>query len=77
MAATAALSAPPSAISRPAARTRGSSPHRGEPVLAREIGAVRDLVRLSAGDVVLRSYPTVWAAVDELTKGGEDGPGDR
>jgi high affinity sulfate transporter 1 len=37
-----------------------------ELVLARDIGVVRDLVRLH-GDSALRSFPTVQAAVDELT----------
>ncbi len=36
--------------------------------LARDIAAVRDLVRLQESDVALRSYPSVQAAVDELTK---------
>ena len=39
-------------------------------VLARDIAAVRDLVRLGETQGALRSYPTVQAAVDELTKTG-------
>jgi high affinity sulfate transporter 1 len=46
-------------------------------VLARDIGAVRDLVRVGADEGALRSYPTVQAAVDDLTKGAIGGPGDR
>ena len=42
-----------------------------ELVLARDIAAVRDLVRLREGETVLRSFPTVQAAVDELTPRGQ------
>ncbi len=38
-----------------------------ELVLARDIGAVRDLVETGGQERVLRSYPTVQAAVDELS----------
>jgi SulP family sulfate permease len=38
-----------------------------ELVLARDVGVVRDLVRLQEGDGALRSFPTVQAAVDALT----------
>ena len=38
-----------------------------ELVLARDIGAVRDLVEAGGEERVLRSYPTVQAAVDELS----------
>ena len=41
-----------------------------ELVIARDIAAVRDLVRLQETPGALRSYPTVQAAVDELTKQG-------
>lgn len=41
-----------------------------ELVLARDAGAIRDLVALREGeDGPLRNYPTVQTAVDELTKG--------
>lgn len=41
-----------------------------ELVLARDAGAIRDLVALREGeDGPLRKYPTVQTAVDELTKG--------
>jgi sulfate permease, SulP family len=36
-------------------------------VLARDLGVVRDLVSLHPGERVLASYPTVQAAVDDLT----------
>jgi high affinity sulfate transporter 1 len=48
-----------------------------ELVLARDVGAVRDLVRLRESERPLTRYPTVQAAVDDLTKGGPAGPGDR
>ena len=38
-----------------------------ELVLARDVGAVRDLVEAGGEERVLRSYPTVQAAVDELS----------
>ncbi len=38
-----------------------------ELVLARDIAAVRDLVHLREGEARLRSFPTVQAAIDELT----------
>ncbi|MGH3137416.1 MAG: sodium-independent anion transporter [Gaiellaceae bacterium] len=38
-------------------------------VLARDVGAVRDLVRVGAGETALAMYPTVRAAVDALQKG--------
>jgi hypothetical protein len=40
-----------------------------ELVLARDVGRVRDLVRLGEGDSPLRIYPTVRAAVDALQAG--------
>ena len=48
-----------------------------ELVLARDIGAIRDLVNVGGDERALRSYLTVQAAVDDLTKGAIDGPGDR
>ena len=48
-----------------------------ELVLARDIGAVRDLVRVGTDEGALRSYPTVQTAVDDLTKGAAGGSGDR
>ncbi len=44
-----------------------------ELVLARDIGEVRDLVRLGEGEVALRRFATVQDAVDALTRGGGDG----
>jgi SulP family sulfate permease len=41
-----------------------------ELVLARDVGDVRDLVRLGEAEGALRSYPTVQEAVDELSKRG-------
>lgn len=41
-----------------------------ELVLARDVGRVRDLVRLGEGDSPLRTYPTVRAAVAALEKEG-------
>ena len=35
-------------------------------VLARDVGTVRELVRLGAGAIPLRTFPTVRAAVDAL-----------
>jgi high affinity sulfate transporter 1 len=46
-------------------------------VLARDIGAIRDLVKVGADEQALRSYPTVQEAVDDLGKGRRDGSGDR
>ncbi len=40
-----------------------------ELVLARDVGVVRELVRLGAGDTPLRTYPTVRAAVEALLRG--------
>ena len=40
-----------------------------ELALARDIAAVRDLVRLQETEGALRSYPSVQAAVDDLTQG--------
>jgi MFS superfamily sulfate permease-like transporter len=48
-----------------------------ELVLARDVGAVRDLVRLGSDEEEIRSFPTVQTAVDELTKGSRDGPSNR
>jgi hypothetical protein len=48
-----------------------------ELVLARDIGAVRDLVRIGSAEGVLSTYPTVRAAVDALRKERPGGPGDR
>lgn len=42
-----------------------------ELVLARDIAAVRDLVRLHEAGTGLRSFPTVQAAVDELAPPGQ------
>ena len=42
-----------------------------ELVLAGDIAAVRDLVRLREGETGLRSFPTVQAAVDELMPPGQ------
>jgi MFS superfamily sulfate permease-like transporter len=39
-----------------------------ELVLARDVGAVRDLVQLGEGEVPLQTYPTVRAAVDALSR---------
>jgi hypothetical protein len=41
-----------------------------ELVLARDVGTVRDLVRVGAGDGQLKTYPTVRAAVAALQGGG-------
>jgi len=46
-------------------------------VLARDVGAVRDLVRLGAGEADLETYPTVRAAVEALQKGVRSGAGNR
>ncbi len=46
-------------------------------VLARDIAAVRDLVRVDAAEGVLATYPTVRAAVEALRKEGSGGSGDR
>ena len=44
-----------------------------ELALARDIGAVRDLLRLGEDEFVIRTYPTVRAAVDSLQKGAGNG----
>jgi anti-anti-sigma factor len=48
-----------------------------ELVLARDVGAVRDLVRIGGRETEIRSFPTVQTAVDALTKGALDGTSDR
>lgn len=48
-----------------------------ELVLARDVGDGRDLVRLGEGGTLLRTYPTVRAAVDALQRGAGGASGTR